>query len=185
MRYRYLIIISALKIRHPANHAQSCFRFYSWNAENGCQREFLMRVDKCTMSKEQRSRARGHNYNPGQVWCLTWLDCIYVTNKHSLLQAPWCCLLQALNTDKRRLQDCRTSGAGAEGRGQHPGNENKLCSSDAQTITIITIIQLWMRPCVQTNCTEDVWNRNILRFPWSKCHWSRNGGRWWNGGWWR
>ena len=59
--------ISSLKIRHPANHAQSCFRFYSWNAENGRQREFLMRVDKCTMSKEQRSRARGHNYNPGQV----------------------------------------------------------------------------------------------------------------------
>ena len=41
------------------------------------------------------------------------------------LRGAACCRLSILTRG-----DCRTSGVGAEGRGQHPGNENKLCSSD-------------------------------------------------------
>ena len=39
------------------------------------------------------------------------------------LRGAACCRLSILTRG-------RTSGVGAEGRGQHPGNENKLCSSD-------------------------------------------------------
>ena len=112
MRYRYLISPPASDIRliMPSPVSVSILG-------NGRLREFLMRVD-INAQWEKEERAIITKLDKFDAW--PGLDCIYVTNKLSLLQAP-SAGSRAAGAQYWR-GDCRTSGAGA--RGQHPGNEN-------------------------------------------------------------
>lgn len=101
--------------RHPADYARSLVSVSILG--NGRLREFLMRVD-INAQWEKEERAIITKLDKFDAW--PGLDCIYVTNKLSLLQAP-SAGSRAAGAQYWR-GDCRTSGAGA--RGQHPGNEN-------------------------------------------------------------
>lgn len=139
-----------------------------------------MRVDKCTMREGggQRAGAIITNLDKFDAWPgLGWTVFMSPTN-------TVCCRLplQALNTEEA------TAGR-PEPEPEPEGNirvtrtmrrRHRDCIPD--NYNNYNYSTLWMRPCVQTNCTEDVWNRNILQFHQNECHWSINGGKWWSSG---